>query len=98
MAVITTRLEIPQQRQAHESPVIFYSCVLGAIGPVLVIAVPPVRSYFGYKPAERIPTSFPREPVCLLCPCVCLFTCCSSLQSQTDPVDRCTDMRMSKRD
>ncbi|TFK75252.1 hypothetical protein BDN72DRAFT_955250 [Pluteus cervinus] len=56
------------QRQAHESPVIFYSCVLGAIGPVLVAAVPPIREKFGYQPGEMVPTSYPlpkrpRKPV-----------------------------------
>ncbi|KAH8105407.1 hypothetical protein BXZ70DRAFT_524200 [Cristinia sonorae] len=56
------------QRQAHESPVIFYSCVLGAIGPLLVITVPPVRKSMGWKPADRVPTTYPlptrpRRPV-----------------------------------
>ncbi|CCM02711.1 uncharacterized protein FIBRA_04817 [Fibroporia radiculosa] len=56
------------QRQAHESPVIFFSCVLGLVGPAMVIAVPPVRRSWGWKPAEPIPTSYPlpkrpRQPV-----------------------------------
>ncbi|KAF9650401.1 NADH-ubiquinone oxidoreductase 9.5 kDa subunit, partial [Thelephora ganbajun] len=44
---------------AHENPVIFYSCVLGVIGPVLAIGVPPFRKSFGWQPAERIPTTYP---------------------------------------
>jgi hypothetical protein len=32
-----------QQRQAHESPVLFYFVVLGYIGPVLAFGVPPIR-------------------------------------------------------
>ena len=32
-----------QQRQAHESPVLFYSVVMGAIGPVLAFGVSPIR-------------------------------------------------------
>ncbi|KAM6504515.1 hypothetical protein JOM56_001458 [Amanita muscaria] len=56
------------QRQAHENPVIFYSVVLGTVGPVLAVAVPPIRESFGYRPAEMVPTSYPvpkrpRRPV-----------------------------------
>ncbi|KAF4571502.1 putative N19M, NADH-ubiquinone oxidoreductase 9.5 kDa subunit [Pleurotus pulmonarius] len=47
------------QRQAHESPVIFYSCVIGAIGPVMVVTVPPIRERMGWRPAEVVPTSYP---------------------------------------
>ncbi|KAK0545481.1 n19m, NADH-ubiquinone oxidoreductase 9.5 kDa subunit [Tilletia horrida] len=47
------------QRSAHEQPVIFYSLLIGSVGPVLVVAVPPIRRYYGWKPAERIPTSYP---------------------------------------
>jgi hypothetical protein len=49
-----------QQRQAHESPVLFYSVVMGAIGPVLAFGVPPIREHFGYRPPELIPTTYPR--------------------------------------
>ncbi|KAI0667472.1 hypothetical protein C8Q78DRAFT_381843 [Trametes maxima] len=56
------------QRQAHEQPVIFYSVVIGLIGPVLLVTVPPVRKSLGYKTSEPIPTSYPvpsrpRRPV-----------------------------------
>ncbi|KAI0260608.1 hypothetical protein BC834DRAFT_925818 [Gloeopeniophorella convolvens] len=56
------------QRQAHESPVLFYSVVMGSIGPVFAYAVPPIRESFGYRPAEPIPTTYPipkrpRRPV-----------------------------------
>ncbi|KAJ7035077.1 hypothetical protein C8F04DRAFT_1100019 [Mycena alexandri] len=56
------------QRQAHEFPVLFYSCVIGAIGPVLLVTVPPVKERLGYKAAEPIPLSYPvpnrpRRPV-----------------------------------
>lgn len=50
----------PQQRQAHESPVLFYSVVLGSIGPVLAFTVPPIRERLGYRPPESIPTTYPR--------------------------------------
>ncbi|EPQ53044.1 hypothetical protein GLOTRDRAFT_45584 [Gloeophyllum trabeum ATCC 11539] len=56
------------QRQAHESPVIFFSCVLGGLGPFMLITVPPIRERLGYKPAPPIPTTYPipnrpRRPV-----------------------------------
>ncbi|KAF9468093.1 hypothetical protein BDZ94DRAFT_1184442 [Collybia nuda] len=47
------------QRQAHENTVIFYSVVLGTVGPVMVVAIPPIRESFGYRPAEPVPTSYP---------------------------------------
>jgi len=47
------------QRQAHEQPVIFYSVVVGLIGPVMVLTVPSIRKRYGWKPAEAIPTTYP---------------------------------------
>ncbi|WWC59125.1 uncharacterized protein I303_101673 [Kwoniella dejecticola CBS 10117] len=47
------------QRMAHESPVIFWSLAIGFAGPIMVLTVPPIRKSFGYKQAERIPTTFP---------------------------------------
>ncbi|EMD35704.1 hypothetical protein CERSUDRAFT_84814 [Gelatoporia subvermispora B] len=47
------------QRQAHESPVIFWSCVLGAVGPAMVLVVPPIRKKLGYRKAEPIPSTYP---------------------------------------
>ncbi|PVF98243.1 hypothetical protein CPB86DRAFT_385777 [Serendipita vermifera] len=53
---------------AHESPVYFYSILLGSLGPVVVLTVPPIRRRLGYTPAEPIPTTYPlpkreRRPV-----------------------------------
>ena len=39
---------------------LFYSVVLGAIGPVLAYTVPPIREHFGYRPPEPIPITYPR--------------------------------------
>ncbi|PPQ85381.1 hypothetical protein CVT25_006412 [Psilocybe cyanescens] len=47
------------QRQAHENPVIFYSVVIGAIGPVMAVVIPPIRENMGYKHAEMIPATYP---------------------------------------
>ncbi|MCJ1356831.1 MAG: hypothetical protein MMC33_006827 [Icmadophila ericetorum] len=42
-----------------EKPAIFYSIVVGSIGPVMVFTVPPIRRYFGDGPKERIPLTYP---------------------------------------
>ncbi|PWN94837.1 hypothetical protein FA09DRAFT_332502 [Tilletiopsis washingtonensis] len=47
------------QRSAHEQPVVFYSLLIGAAGPVAVVAVPPIRRAYGWQPTERIPTTYP---------------------------------------
>ncbi|KAL5476957.1 N19M [Sanghuangporus weigelae] len=48
------------QRQAHENPVIFWSCVLGLTSPIFAFTVPPIRKhFFGYVPPPPIPTSYP---------------------------------------
>ena len=47
-----------QQRQANESPVLFYSVVLRFVGPVLVFGAPPTREQMGYRPPEPIPTTY----------------------------------------
>lgn len=52
-------LMVFQQRQAHENPVIFYSVIIGSIGPIFAITIPPIRERYGYRPAEMIPTSYP---------------------------------------
>ena len=50
---------------------IFYSVVIGLIGPTMVITVPPIRKSLGYRPAEPIPTSFPGECLLLSVLCAC---------------------------
>ncbi|GAA95291.1 uncharacterized protein L969DRAFT_292552 [Mixia osmundae IAM 14324] len=48
------------QRNAHENPAIFYSIIIGAVGPIAVLTVPPIRrTYFGYQTPDRVPTSYP---------------------------------------
>ncbi|ORY97496.1 hypothetical protein BCR43DRAFT_513896 [Syncephalastrum racemosum] len=45
---------------ALERPVIFWSCVIGSIGPVMVWTVPSIRrNYFGYKGIEQLPMTYP---------------------------------------
>ena len=38
---------------------LFYSVVLGFVGPVLAFGVPPIRERMGYRPPEPIPTTYP---------------------------------------
>ncbi|KAG0372277.1 MAG: hypothetical protein J3R72DRAFT_429698 [Linnemannia gamsii] len=47
------------RRAAHDSPYIFTSFVVAAIGPVLVVAVPPIRKSQGYVTPVRIPDTYP---------------------------------------
>ena len=46
---------------------LFYSVVLGAIGPVLAYTVPPIRERLGYRPPEPIPTTYPSAFLMLAC-------------------------------
>lgn len=50
---------VHQQIQAHENPVLFYSVVIGCIGPVMAVTVPPIRERMGYKKAPEIPQTYP---------------------------------------
>ncbi|UZJ53254.1 hypothetical protein CBS101457_002574 [Exobasidium rhododendri] len=47
------------QNSAHEKPIIFFSLIIGAIGPIAVVTVPNIRRRYGWQPSERIPTSYP---------------------------------------
>ncbi|KIJ53305.1 hypothetical protein M422DRAFT_222658 [Sphaerobolus stellatus SS14] len=47
------------REQSHEQPVFFWSVILGTLGPVTLIAVPPLREKMGCKRRAEIPTSYP---------------------------------------
>ncbi|CCA67128.1 hypothetical protein PIIN_00962 [Serendipita indica DSM 11827] len=47
------------RRSAHESPVYFYSLVIGFTGPAILAIVPPIRKRMGYELAEAVPTTYP---------------------------------------
>ncbi|KAI9314926.1 hypothetical protein BX666DRAFT_1964768 [Dichotomocladium elegans] len=48
------------RRFALEKPVIFWSFVIGSIGPVMVWTVPTIRrEYFGYKGIPALPLTYP---------------------------------------
>lgn len=47
---------------SHENPAIFWSIVIGSIGPPMMVIVPPIRRYFGDGPREPIPLTYPSKP------------------------------------
>jgi len=47
---------------AVEKPAIFWSIVIGSIGPVLVVTVPPIRNRLGDPKRPEIPLSYPSAP------------------------------------
>ncbi|QDS69589.1 hypothetical protein FKW77_008411 [Venturia effusa] len=44
---------------SHEKPALFWSCIIGAIGPISMVVVPPIREYYGDKRRPRIPLTYP---------------------------------------
>lgn len=48
---------------AHERPNVFYSLLIGAMGPVTLLVVPPIRKSMGIKRTEAPPLSYPRKYV-----------------------------------
>lgn len=44
---------------AREKPAYLWSVVIGAIGPIALVVVPPVRHYLGDPDAPRIPQTYP---------------------------------------
>ncbi|KAH6718428.1 hypothetical protein DL95DRAFT_341690 [Leptodontidium sp. 2 PMI_412] len=44
---------------AIEKPAIFYSIVIGSMGPVTVLTVPPIRRMLGDEKRPEIPLTYP---------------------------------------
>ncbi|OJJ83050.1 NADH:ubiquinone oxidoreductase subunit NDUFA3 [Aspergillus glaucus CBS 516.65] len=44
---------------SHEKPAIFYAMVLGCSGPVSLVALPPIRRFFGDVDPQPIPLTYP---------------------------------------
>ncbi|KAI0552397.1 hypothetical protein F4679DRAFT_535466 [Xylaria curta] len=44
---------------ARENPALFYSCVIGGAGPVILLTVPPLLRQFGYERTKPIPMTYP---------------------------------------
>jgi hypothetical protein len=49
---------------SHEKPALFWSCIIGVIGPISMVVVPPIREYYGDKRRPRIPMTYPS--MCIL--------------------------------
>ncbi|MCJ1367754.1 hypothetical protein MMC16_006888 [Acarospora aff. strigata] len=47
---------------SYEKPAIFYSMVIGSMGPVTLLVVPPMRRRLGDGPREPIPLTYPIPP------------------------------------
>ncbi|KZV89611.1 hypothetical protein EXIGLDRAFT_140647 [Exidia glandulosa HHB12029] len=47
------------QRHAHETPALFWACVLGGVGPVFLVSANSIASYKGVRPPPPVPTSYP---------------------------------------
>jgi hypothetical protein len=46
---------------ARNKPAIFWSIVVGSVGPVMALVVPPMRARFGDGPRPQIPLTYPSE-------------------------------------
>ncbi|RAL12700.1 NADH:ubiquinone oxidoreductase subunit NDUFA3 [Aspergillus homomorphus CBS 101889] len=44
---------------SHEKPAIFYSLIVGAMGPVALVTLPPIRRYFGSYDPEPVRFTYP---------------------------------------
>jgi len=46
---------------SHERPAIFYSMVIGSLGPIITIVAPPLRKRYGDGPRPKIPLTYPSK-------------------------------------
>lgn len=53
---------------SRERPAIFWSCIIAAIAPVTLVAVPPIRHALGDPDAKPVPTTYPSTDPCFLFP------------------------------
>ncbi|CZT14856.1 probable NADH-ubiquinone oxidoreductase 9.5 kDa subunit [Ramularia collo-cygni] len=44
---------------ARRKPAIFWSFIVGGMGPITVLVVPPIREYLGDGPRRAIPLTYP---------------------------------------
>jgi len=44
---------------SRERPAYFWSVVAGALGPIMLVTVPPARKALGYEKREFIPMTYP---------------------------------------
>lgn len=51
---------------SYEKPAIFYSVIVGLMGPVSLVVIPPMRRWAGDETPKRIPLTYPGECTNLL--------------------------------
>jgi hypothetical protein len=51
---------------AIEKPAIFYSLIIGGMGPVIAVAAPPIRNALGDRQRPQIPMTYPSELPCFV--------------------------------
>jgi len=44
---------------AHEKPAIFFSVVIGSLGPLMLVMAPPIKRAYGWTPRPTIPMTYP---------------------------------------
>ncbi|KAI1825842.1 hypothetical protein F4861DRAFT_500033 [Xylaria intraflava] len=44
---------------SRERPALFWSCVIGGAGPVILLTVPPLLKRLGYERSKPIPMTYP---------------------------------------
>jgi hypothetical protein len=67
---------------SHEKPAFFYSIVVGSLGPVFLVGLPPIRRYFGDVDPEPIPMTYPGENIP-----ICHFSCQLLFGYMPDSID-----------
>ena len=50
---------------SHEKPAILYSILIGSMGPVTVLLVPPIRKRLGDYDAPMVPLTYPSKQAAL---------------------------------
>lgn len=51
---------------SYEKPAIFYSIIVGSMGPVALVTLPPIRRFFGDVDPEPIPLTYPSKEILFL--------------------------------
>lgn len=54
---------------SHEKPAIFYSIIVGSMGPVALVTLPPIRRFLGDVDPEPIPMTYPSKKLPRLSQC-----------------------------
>ncbi len=58
---------------SHEKPVLFWSFLVGSMGPISVLVVPPIRHRFGDPNRPKVPMTYPSMYISAIISTVCGF-------------------------